>query len=172
MKRIIRNISYLLLVFSLLPILSGCNNEDDVVEIFTGKTWKLSRLTDKDSSDRFYQGLWNGDKTAQNKSLSLLNNEENTFTLSFEGSEINGELMGTTVSGRGVNSSFSGTWSADGKSNSMTINIKSSGSESDVLAKAFIAGLQKVYKYEGDANSLTLFFDDNGITRVMGFKPQ
>jgi hypothetical protein len=32
--------------------------------------------------------------------------------------------------------------------------------------------LQNVYKYEGDANSLTLYFKDGPTTRVMGFTPQ
>ena len=40
----------MLLMFSLLPLLSGCDNEDDVIGIFTGKTWKLSRLTNKGSN--------------------------------------------------------------------------------------------------------------------------
>ena len=35
---------YMLLVTA-LPVLCGCNNEDDVVEIFTGKTWKLSKIS-------------------------------------------------------------------------------------------------------------------------------
>ena len=58
MKKTIRNISCLLVVFSLLPLLSGCNNEDDIIEILTGKTWKLSRLANKDSNRQFYSGLW------------------------------------------------------------------------------------------------------------------
>jgi len=37
MKRLIRNIFCMLLMFSLLPLLSGCDNEDDVIGIFTGK---------------------------------------------------------------------------------------------------------------------------------------
>lgn len=45
----------MLLMFSLLPLLSGCDNEDDVIGIFTGKTWKLSRLTNKGSNAQFYQ---------------------------------------------------------------------------------------------------------------------
>lgn len=95
MKRLIRNIFCMLLMFSLLPLLSGCDNEDDVIGIFTGKTWKLS------------------------------------------------------------------------------ISVKVTGAaESDALAKAFISGLQNVYKYEGDANSLTLYFKDGPTTRVMGFTPQ
>ncbi len=111
----------MLLMFSLLPLLSGCDNEDDVIGIFTGKTWKLSRLTNKGSN----------------------------------------------------NSSVNGTWKADGASGSLSISVKVTGAaESDALAKAFISGLQNVYKYEGDANSLTLYFKDGPTTRVMGFTPQ
>ena len=46
----------MLLMFSLLPLLSGCDNEDDVIGIFTGKPWKLSRLANKDSNRQFYSG--------------------------------------------------------------------------------------------------------------------
>lgn len=45
----------MLLMFSLLPLLSGCDNEDDVIGIFTGKTWKLSRLTNKGSKPNSIQ---------------------------------------------------------------------------------------------------------------------
>ncbi len=45
----------MLLMFSLLPLLSGCDNEDDVIGIFTGKTWKLSRLTNKGGNAQFFQ---------------------------------------------------------------------------------------------------------------------
>ena len=152
----------MLLVLSLLPLLSSCDNEDDVIGIFTGKTWKLSRLTNKDSNRQFYSGLWQDEKAAR-KSREALKTEGN-FTLNFEGTELDGELMGTSVNG---------TWSADGKSQSLNFNLKISGSaESDALAKAFISGLQNVYKYEGDANSLTLYFKDGPTTRIMGFTPQ
>ena len=150
----------MLLMFSLLPLLSGCDNEDDVIGIFTGKTWKLSRLTNKGSNAQFYPNLWNNNEEEMKKSLDKLYNQKSTFTLNFEGTELDGELMGTTVNGQGINSSVNGTWKADG------------ASESDALAKAFISGLQNVYKYEGDANSLTLYFKDGPTTRVMGFTPQ
>lgn len=107
------------------------------------------------------------------KSLDKLYNQKSTFTLNFEGTELDGELMGTTVNGQGINSSVNGTWKADGASGSLSISVKVTGvAESDALAKAFISGLQNVYKYEGDANSLTLYFKDGPTTRVMGFTPQ
>lgn len=160
----------MLLMFSLLPLLSGCDNEDDVIGIFTGKPWKLSRLANKDSNRQFYSGLCK-DEEAERKSRDFLKIEGN-FTLNFEGSDVNGELMGTTVTGHGIHSNADGTWKADGKSQSLSLNVKINDSESDPLGKAFISGLQNVYKYEGDANSLTLYFKDGPTTRVMGFTPQ
>lgn len=59
----------MLLMLSLLPLLSGCDNEDDVVGIFTGKTWKLSRLTNKGSNAQFYPNLWNNNEEEMKKSL-------------------------------------------------------------------------------------------------------
>ncbi len=62
----------MLLMFSLLPLLSGCDNEDDVIGIFTGKTWKLSRLTNKGSNAQFYPNLWNNNEEEMKKSLDKL----------------------------------------------------------------------------------------------------
>ena len=69
MKRLIRNIFCMLLMFSLLPLLSGCDNEDDVIGIFTGKTWKLSRLTNKGSNAQFYPNLWNNNEEEMKKKI-------------------------------------------------------------------------------------------------------
>ena len=105
----------MLLMFSLLPLLSGCDNEDDVIGIFTGKTWKLSRLTNKGSNSPILSkpyGTTNEEE--MKKSLDKLYNQKSTFTLNFEGTELDGELMGTTVNGQGINSSVNGTWKADG----------------------------------------------------------
>lgn len=169
MKRIIKNISCLLLVLSLLSVLSGCDNEDDLIELFAGKTWKLSRLTTEGSKAQFID-FWNNDPKAMEKSMDLLYNNESTYTLNFEGSELDGELMGTTFTARGINATVTGTWKADGKDHTISLNIeRTTGSESDPLAKAFIAGLQNIYKYEGDASSITLFYKEGQKTRVMGF---
>lgn len=170
MKRILSNIGCLLVFCLALPLLSSCNNTDDLTEIFTGKTWKMSRLTNKGSESPFYPGIWDSQE-AMDRSLNQLKQEGN-FTLRFEGNELDGEMIGATLSGRGINTSFTGTWNADGKNQSLTLSLKTNGAtEGDPLAKAFINGLRNVYKYEGDANSLTLFYKDkdSGATRVIGF---
>ena len=59
----------ILLLF--LPfLLVACNTEDDVMEIFTGRTWKLVRITDESSQNQF--DFWNGDEAAQQNSLEGL----------------------------------------------------------------------------------------------------
>lgn len=170
MKRFIRNCCRLLFVCSLLTLLHGCNNEDDIIQVFTGKTWKLCRLTDKGSSAPFHSGIWSNNKDME-ASLNKLNVETPYFTLTFEGEELEGELIGAKVSGQGSGATFSGTWNADSKSRTLTLDLKVQGAENDALGKAFINGLQNVFKYEGDIHSLTLYFKDGGVTRVMGFAP-
>lgn len=70
------------------------------------------------------------------KSLDKLYNQKNTFTLNFEGTELDGELMGTTVNGQGINSSVNGTWKANGASGSLSISVK-------------VTGLQKAMHWPG-----------------------
>ena len=170
MKQLTRLMGRLLLLCALLPLCGSCTTEDDVVEIFTGKTWKLTRLTNKNSSARFLSTLWSDEQT-YNKSITLLDQEGN-YTLVFEGLELNGEVIDATFSAKAINSRLSGSWDVDGGSKALSLSGKVTGSDSDPLAKAFINGLQKVFKYEGDTNSLTLYYQDGQVTRVMGFIAQ
>lgn len=56
-KRInIKSIGYALMMLTMLLGFSACNNEDDVMEIFNDKTWKLSRITTEKGKEQFYQG--------------------------------------------------------------------------------------------------------------------
>ena len=167
-KGYIKTLCCILLLACTLPILNGCNNEDDLTKILTGKTWKLSRLTVKGSSEQFYRGIWNNDKDYEN-SLKALDAESN-FTLVFTGVELNKETLGSYFNSKGINSTMKGDWNGDGKSNRLTFsNIKVMGGESDPLAREFNNGLQKVEKYEGDSRNLTLYYKDGQVTRIMGF---
>ena len=66
-KRLILKVLGLLL---LLPMFSGCNDTDDVAGIFTGKTWKLTYSTVKDSHQMFDFGR--NDNKAREQSMKLL----------------------------------------------------------------------------------------------------
>lgn len=150
----------------------ACSTEDDVMEIFNDKTWKLTRLTDEGSNRQFYSGLWASEKeeTDSRKALKI----EGNFTVSFNLAEVNGQATGTAEA-RGIQASIGNAHvTIDAENRELTLAGKVNGSETDKLAKAFINGLPRVFKYEGDSNSLTLYFKDevSKKTKVMGFTAQ
>lgn len=166
----IRNAGYCLLVLIFSFTFSACSSEDDVMEIFNGKTWKLSRLTTEDSKAQFYPGLWSNETEEKNSRAAL--KENGNFTVNFNCAEVNGEVTGT-VNAHGIKASINdATLNIDGKKRSLTIGGKINGSETDKLAKEFLKGMLGVFKYEGDARSLTLYFKDGKTTKVMGFTAQ
>lgn len=57
----IKTIGCNLMLLAILLGFSACNNEDDVMEIFNNKTWKLSRIATEKGKEQFYQGLWNNE---------------------------------------------------------------------------------------------------------------
>ena len=161
-------------LFALLAVillLAGCNNEDDVMEIFTGKTWKLTRLTTEGSSNRFLAGLWDNENS-YNNSIEKLNSSGN-YILNFYGDSQSDGLITPTFNANGINAKITnGTWKADGISKDLTLSGKVTGTESDPLAKEFMKGLPLIYKYEGDNRTLTLYYKDGQINKIMGFKAQ
>ena len=133
MKRLSTYILFLLT----LVMFTGCNMEDDVLEIFLGKTWKLTYISAEDSNKQF--DFWGSGDSSQ--SMEALK-QANTFTVTFEGSEINA-IIGGTFNATAITASVNGQWNADGSSKEMTTsNIRVSYAESDPLAIAFVRGLQ------------------------------
>ncbi|MDO3390983.1 MULTISPECIES: DUF4847 family protein [Bacteroides] len=172
MKRKSLYICHLLLMLALIPVFSGCNTEDDLIRIFTGKTWKMSRITiEGKENEQFGAIVWDSE-AAYNQSIELLK-AENNFTVVFEGIEVNGELSGNNVTVNGVKvKNATGTWTADGKNGNISLNLKISASETDPLAKEFIKGMQNVFKYEGDENQITLYYKEGQTTCLIGFAKQ
>lgn len=169
MKPFFQNISSLLLASWLLFTISGCNNEDDVIGIFKGKTWKLSYISDENSHKQF--DFWNGDNASFQASMKALG-EKNTFVLNFEGTELTTEVSGT-FEGKAINAIINGNWNANGKNNVLNINnIKQSTNETDPLARAFICGLQNAFKYEGDYNNLYIYYKEGQTIKRLNLKPQ
>ena len=164
-------IERLFILLAAVLTLTACNNEDDVMEIFTGKTWKLTRLTTEGSSIRFLAGLWDNENS-YNNSMERLNSAGN-YILNFYGDTQSSELIEPTFNANGISARITnGTWKADGISKDLTLNGNITGSESDPLAKEFMKGLLLVYKYEGDNRTLTLYYKDGQINKIMGFTAQ
>lgn len=169
MKQFIQKIGRALVACILLLTVNACNNEDNVIGIFTGKTWKLSFIAAEGSYEQF--DFWGGDDAARQASMTALS-QTGTFVLSFEGSDLT-ESAGGSFNGRAIRGIIDGKWNANGKNNKLTLNdIKSTQSETDVLARAFVTGLQNAFKYEGDYNNLFIYYKEGQTVKRMGFKPQ
>lgn len=165
-----KNIYKIIGLLLLLPLFSGCNDSDDVAAIFTGKNWKLTYITLKDENKMV--DLWGGDEAKRKASYQKLETAGN-FTISFtvntnEDNIINGNLNGQVTIGKNM----SGSWNANGKKSTFKITNLDAGSDGDVLAKEFIAGLQKADSFKGsDERNLYLYYSSGNQTRCLVFAP-
>ena len=68
--------------------------------------------------------------------------------------------------------SMSGSWNANGKKSTFKISNLDAGSDGDVLAKEFIAGLQGADSFKGsDERNLFLYYSSGNQTRCLVFAP-
>ena len=162
MKRSIFQIVGLLL---LLPLFSGCNDSADLQGIFTGKTWKLTYINLEDKG-----GWMNG---FSEKSIKILNENQESYTITFTGTEEDNRISNGAVKGRIITADLTGTWSANGKNNEFHASV-TNVNENDDLAKEFIKGLNNASSYIGDDNGLFLYYNPAGSqqTYVLAFHVQ
>lgn len=162
-----KKILTLLLCAVMLPLLVACDEGDDILEIFTGKTWKLTYITMNGQTVDF----WNGDEEAYNRSEQL-RRQGATFTVTFHGSSSE-SVGGGEFEARAVNRTVNGRWSADGVSHELRLtDMRTTGSDTDVLAVAFYNGLYNVTRYEGDSRNLYIYYQEGETTRCMAFHIQ
>ena len=160
-----KKLTYLLLLL-LLPLLGGCDTEDNVLEIFTGKTWKLTYIALEGQHQMF--DFWNEDTDAARRSLQLLE-QGSTFIIEFNGSET-ADYVGGDFEAQAVNRSITGNWAANGASRELSLNnLRTSGNDSDILAQAFLTGLQNAVRYSGDSQYLYIYYEDGQTTKCMAF---
>lgn len=165
-----RYIYGILLTILMLPTLSGCNEKDDVIAIFTGKTWKLTYIAVKGDEGKMYD-FWGTNTAAYKSSMDALKNDAN-FIVNFEGSDVNGTATGT-FSGRATSATINGQWTADGVQKTLKpSNVKVSGNDRDTfLGKAFLNGLKTATRYEGDTDNLFIYYEEGQRTFMMLFHP-
>lgn len=158
-----KRLSIAILSLLTITLLTGCNTEDDVLEIFLGKTWKLTYISTENSNKQF--DFWgSGDSSSSMDALR----QSHTFTVNFEGSEINA-VTGGTFNATAISASINGQWNANGESKEMaTSNVQVSYAEQDPLAIAFVRGLQNAVRYGGDSQNLYIYYkdNDNSIKRI------
>ena len=159
------------LILGLTLVLGGCSKDDDVKIIFTGKVWKLSYIF-RDGNPKAYINFWYEDRDAEAKSIEIQKAAGN-YEVEFNGAKIDGVFTGA-ISGKVVNTTFNGTWKADGEKKSFsTSSMQWSGiEETDVLAQQFQKGLQNAFKYSGDANALYIYYKDGELINVIALLPR
>jgi len=171
-------LTYLLLLL-LLPLLGGCDEEDDVLEIFTEKTWtgkawkiktwKLTYIALEGQHQMF--DFWNEDTNAAQRSLQLLE-QGSTFIIEFNGGET-ADYVGGDFEARAVNRSVTGNWAANGASRELRLtDLHTSGNDTDPLARAFLTGLENTVRYSGDSQNLYIYYEDGQTTKCMAFHVQ
>lgn len=138
----------ILLLIILLPFLWGCNDEDDINAIFSG-TWKLNNFYRTDD--------WKDDNSGT--PIYPYNSDElkeiitGKYRMSFS------DRSFTAIGSTELNN-LAGTWTADGKKNTINFVITVSTNESSVIGKHFFEAIKNAAYYSGDINFLKLYPED------------
>lgn len=150
MKTRLRHITWSLACLLALLLTTGCDSSDDLQEILYGKTWYITGASINGSS-------LTGDDIRELYATS------NTYTIVFSSSTVQGVLA--------PGSSFSGKMTADGKKQTMQIQITSSSNvQATALSRNLFYVLQKITRYSGDANQLKLIQDNSNLIRLSSRK--
>ena len=139
MKQVICILSLLLIVVCTAFSFVACNDEDDI-DIFVGRTWKVSNFF--------------GPAGAVYTHIDELKTLEgtNSFYIRFENA--------TTFTGRTLNKEFSGTWSVDLKAQTISLYFRNTGNPNDAISKQMIKSITNTRAYRGDYNYLNLVDKD------------
>ncbi len=116
-------------------LFGACNDEDDI-DIFIGRIWKIGNLYD-------VQGNPLNDEEGK-----VLASKDNTFYIKFDHNGL--------FTGRTLDKNFSGTWSVDLKDRHISMRFTDTGNPTDALSKRVIERIKQISAYEGDYRYLKL----------------
>lgn len=147
-------------VFCTLFIFSGCNDEDNINAIFVGKTWYLGNFytTTNWKDDNNSKPVYRGDDSEGRKAVDAINaHGTGRFSISFHEN---------TFTAIGLGNTFSGTWRADGKKNTISMVITEgsmpspTGDIGNKISRDFYTNITNVQFYRGNTIFLKLFPED------------
>ena len=138
-------LKHILYILCAIPFLWGCNDEDDINEIFASGPWYVvNYFTKADWNKRNGEPVYKLDTSEGQETLKVV--QRFTFTFSDDG----------TFQGTMQSATFEGNWSADGKDRSIHLTVKGAPNISSRLNKELIETLKNVVYYQGDSNVLML----------------
>ena len=127
----------------ILLTLTACSREDDIEEIFTGKTWYMSGAK------------INGLELNSEVSNFYTNAGEGAYYITFSSSTFNGELSDGNT--------FAGTWSADGKHQTVSLRFTTLPNSDTTFDQQLRSILTSIRSYSSGAYFLQLKQDGSNI---------
>ena len=135
----LKHVLYLILT---LPLLWGCNNEDNVDEIFVSGTWNVGN---------FYNG-GDWDKLNDEARPAFTKEDDlkalNYLTVTF--------LEDGTLQGRMNNGTFTANWKANGEDRTISITQLRTTATPSGKSKQLVEALENAAYYKGDSKVLKL----------------
>jgi hypothetical protein len=128
-----------------LLALTACNKEDDIDEIFVGRTWYMNGIvingiTSSEETKNFYKEAG-----------------ANTYFITFSSNTFQGKLSSGVT--------FSGTWKADGKHQTITLQLQQKPDTDLLFDKQLINILSNVTTYISGADFMHLNDDNQNTIR-------
>ena len=135
----LKHVLYLILT---LPLLWGCNNEDNVDEIFVSGTWNVGNFYNGGDWDKLNDGA----RPAYTKEddLKALNYLSVTF------------MEDGTLQGRMNNGTFTAHWKANGENRTISITQLKTTATPSGKSKQLVEALENAAYYKGDSKVLKL----------------
>lgn len=135
----LKHVLYLILT---LPLLWGCNNEDNVDEIFVSGTWNVGNFYNGGDWDKLNDGA----RPAYTKEDDL--KALNYLTVTF--------LEDGTLQGRMNNGTFTANWKANGEDRTISITQLRTTATPSGKSKQLVEALENAAYYKGDSKVLKL----------------
>ena len=135
----LKHVLYLILT---LPLLWGCNNEDNVDEIFVSGTWNVGNFYNGGDWDKLNDGA----RPAFTKEDDL--KALNYLTVTF--------LEDGTLQGRMNNGTFTANWQANGEDRTISITQLKTTATPSGKSKQLVEALENAAYYKGDSKVLKL----------------
>ena len=135
----LKHVLYLILT---LPLLWGCNNEDNVDEIFISGTWNVGNFYIGGDWDKLNDGA----RPAFTKEDDL--KALNYLTVTF--------LEDGTLQGRMNNGTFTAHWKANGEDRTISITQLRTTATPSGKSKQLVEALENAAYYKGDSKVLKL----------------
>ena len=145
-----KRITFILYLTLTLLAVASCKNEDDVEEIFTGKTWYMNGL------------VINGITSSEETKKFYTEEGQGAYYITFASSTFNGKLSSGVT--------FSGTWEADGKHQTIALHLQQKASSSLVIDKQIYNILSNVTSYSSGASFLYLNDKNHNTLRLGDFR--